>query len=187
MQKATEEKPGTMAAILGLSDEQVREVVSGASSAGVVAAANFNSPIQIVISGEVEAVARASAIAKEMGARRVVPLNVSGAFHSPLMQSAADSLMESLKATRISDLLKPVVANYTADFETSAVEVKDNLSKQITGSVRWVESVRKMLDAGAECFIELGSGNVLAGLIKRIAPEAETVSVGDAASVEGLA
>lgn len=187
MQKAAEEKPGTMAAILGLSAEQVREVVSGASSAGVVAAANFNSPIQIVISGEVEAVARASAIAKEMGARRVVPLNVSGAFHSPLMQSAADSLMESLKATRISDLLKPVVANYTADFETSAVEVKDNLSKQITGSVKWVESVRKMLDAGAECFIELGSGNVLAGLIKRIAPEAETVSVGDAASVEGLA
>lgn len=172
MQDAAESNPGTMAAILGLSPEQVLEVVARAADAGVVTAANFNSPIQTVISGEAGAVARASEIASEMGAKRVVPLNVSGGFHSPLMQSAADSLLEALRGAQINNLQTPVVANYTADFETSAHEVRDNLSKQITGSVRWVESVQKMLDAGAEGFIELGSGNVLAGLIKRIAPEA---------------
>lgn len=175
MQDAAESNPGTMAAILGLSAEQVSEAVARASGAGVVAVANFNSPMQTVISGEAGAIARASEIASEMGARRVVPLNVSGAFHSPLMQSAADSLLEALNAAEINDLKTPVVANYTADFETGAREVRDNLSKQITGSVRWVESVRKMLDAGAEAFIELGPGNVLAGLIKRIAPEASII------------
>jgi [acyl-carrier-protein] S-malonyltransferase len=186
MQDAAELNPGTMAAILGLSSDQVCEVVEKASCAGIVAAANFNSPIQTVISGEAAAVAKASEIASEMGAKRVIPLNVSGAFHSPLMQSAADSLLETLKASDIQNPAVPVVANYTANFETTAAEVRDNLSKQITGSVRWVDSVRKMLDAGAEVFIELGSGNVLAGLIKRIAPETQVISVGDKASVEGL-
>lgn len=173
MQNAADANPGTMAAILGLSPDQVSDVVAKAAEAGVVTAANFNSPIQTVISGEAAAVARASEIASEMGAKRVVPLNVSGAFHSPLMQNAADALLEALNAAEIHDLKTPVVANYTANFESSAAEVRDNLSKQITGSVRWVESIRKMLDAGAEGFIELGSGNVLAGLIRRIAPEAE--------------
>lgn len=177
MQDAAGSNPGTMAAILGLSADQVSEAVERASSAGIVTVANFNSPVQTVISGEAGAIAKASEIASEMGAKRVVPLNVSGAFHSPLMQGAADSLLEALKAAEINDLMTPVVANYTADFETTAVEVRDNLSKQITGSVRWVESVRKMLDAGAEGFIELGSGNVLAGLIKRIAPEAEILDL----------
>lgn len=177
MQDAAETNPGTMAAILGLSPDQVMDVVEKAADAGIVTAANFNSPIQVVISGEVGAVEKASEIAKEMGAKRVVPLNVSGGFHSPLMQKAADSLLEALRAAQISDLQIPVVANYTADFETLHVEVKDNLSKQITGSVRWVESVQKMLDAGADGFIELGSGNVLTGLIKRIAPEAEIVEL----------
>ena len=175
MQEAAQANPGTMAAILGLSPEQVSEAVAKAAGAGVVTAANFNSPIQTVISGEAAAVAKASEIASEMGAKRVVPLNVSGAFHSPLMQNAADAMYEALKAAEIRDLKTPVVTNCTADFETTAAEVRDNLAKQITGTVRWVESVDKMLDAGAEAFVELGSGNVLAGLIKRIAPEAETI------------
>jgi len=178
MQDAADAKPGTMAAILGLSPDQVTDVVAKAADAGIVTAANFNSPIQTVISGETSAVARASEIASEMGAKRVVPLNVSGAFHSPLMQIAADAMYEALLAAEISDLQVPVVANYTADFESTAVEVRGNLAKQITGSVRWVESIRKMLDAGAEAFIELGAGNVLAGLIKRIAPEAEILDLG---------
>lgn len=186
MQDAAQANPGTMAAILGLSADQVCEVVERASCAGVVAAANFNSPIQTVISGEAAAVAKASEIASEMGAKRVVPLNVSGGFHSPLMQGAAESLLEALKASQIDDLTVPVVANYTASFETTAAEIRDNLSKQITGSVRWVESIRKTLDAGAEAFIELGPGNVLAGLIKRIAPDAEIVSVGDREMIERL-
>lgn len=187
MQFAGRSNAGTMAAVLGLSSDQVAEAVSKASDAGIVAVANFNSPVQTVISGELAAVERASQIATEMGAKRVVPLNVSGAFHSPLMQSAADSLLEALKAANMEPPKVPVVANYTADFESTAAEVRDNLAKQITGSVRWVESIRKMLDAGAEAFIELGAGNVLAGMIKRIAPEADIVSVGDKAGFDALA
>lgn len=183
MQKAGSENPGAMAAILGLSPEQVKEVTVKASDAGVVVAANFNSPIQTVISGEADAVKRASEIASEMGAKRVVPLNVSGAFHSPLMQDAADALLNALKNTNINDLNVPVVANYTADFESTADEVRANLANQITGSVRWVESVNKMLDEGAQVFIELGSGSVLVGLIKRIAKDTPVYSVGDQQSV----
>ena len=184
MQQAGEANPGTMAAILGLAPEQVVDVVAKASDAGIVVAANFNSPIQTVISGEADAVKRASEIASEMGAKRVVPLSVSGAFHSPLMNSAADALAGELDKAEIHDPAFPVVANYTADFETSAAEIRTNLASQITGSVRWVESVAKMLDAGAGVFIELGAGNVLAGLVKRIAPEAEVYSVGDRASLD---
>lgn len=186
MQKAAEENPGAMAAILGLSPEQAQEAVSKASGEGVVTAANFNSPIQTVISGEVEAVRKASEIASGMGAKRVVPLNVSGAFHSPLMQGAADALAEVLASAEIRDPAVPVVANCTADFETTAAQVRANLASQITGSVRWVESVKKIVDAGVDVFVELGSGSVLAGLIKRIAPEAEVYSAGDRASIEAL-
>ncbi len=186
MNEAAQANPGTMAAILGLSPEQVGEVVAKASEAGIVVAANFNSPIQTVISGEVDAVKRASEIASEIGAKRVVPLNVSGGFHSPLMQEAADALLEALRATDIKDLSVPVVANYTAQVENEAEEVRINLAKQITGSVCWVESVNTMLDVGAEVFIELGSGSVLAGLVKRIAKDAEVYSVGDKASLEAL-
>ncbi len=186
MQKAAEEHPGTMAAVLGLSPEQVEEVVRKASSAGTIVAANFNSPIQTVVSGEHSAVERASEIAKEMGAKRVVALNVAGAFHSPLMESAAQELARFLESAEIRDAVVPVVANFSAERETSASEIRENLSKQITGSVRWVESVQRMLDAGVEAFIELGAGNVLAGLIKRIAPAAEVHSIGDKASVDAL-
>lgn len=184
MQEAAQANPGTMAAILGLSSEQVMEVVAKASDAGMVVAANFNSPIQTVISGEEAAVKRASEIASESGARRVVPLNVSGAFHSPLMQSAADKLASILGETEISNPVVPVVANFTAEVETDADQIRANLANQITGSVRWVESVSRMLDAGVEIFIELGAGNVLAGLIKRISKDALVYSVGDKASLE---
>ena len=186
MQKAAEANPGAMAAILGLSPDQVKEVVAKAADAGIVTAANFNSPIQTVISGTSAGVAKASEIASGMGAKRVVPLSVSGGFHSPLMQSAADELAGILERAEIVDPAVPVVANVTAGFETSAAEVRANLAAQITGSVRWVESVSVMLDAGAEVFIELGSGNVLAGLIKRMAPDAGVYSVGDKASLDWL-
>jgi len=186
MRDAGLNRPGTMVAILGLSPEQVTEAVEKASDAGIVTAANFNSPVQTVISGKPDAVNRASEIAMEMGAKRVVSLDVSGAFHSPLMQEAADAMFEALRAATIENLAIPVVANYTANFESSRDEVRENLAKQVTGSVRWVESVQRILDAGAEVLIELGAGNVLAGLIKRIAPEAEVYSVTDKASLEAL-
>lgn len=186
MNTAADQNPGAMSAILGLSPEQAEEAVARASDAGVVVAANFNSPIQTVISGESDAVKRAGEIASEMGAKRVVPLAVSGAFHSPLMQDAADAMLEALRAAKITNLSVPVVANYTARCEIEAEEVIVNLSKQITGSVRWVESVNAMLDAEAEVFIELGSGSVIAGLIKRIARDAVVYSVGDKASLEQM-
>jgi len=187
MQKAAEDNPGVMAAILGLSPEQVGEAVGRASDSGIVAAANFNSPVQTVITGQTRAVERASEIAREMGAKRVVPLKVSGAFHSPLMQAAADALSDALSSVDINDLRIPVVANATADFETTADQVRANLANQITFSVRWVESMQKMLDAHTQNFIELGSGTVLAGLVKRIAPGARVYSVGDRASLEAVA
>ncbi len=133
MQKAARDNPGTMAAILGLPPEHIEEIVARAGEAGVVTAANFNSPVQTVISGEADAVRRACEIASEMGARRTLPLNVSGAFHSPLMQSAADSLSEALEMAAISDLSVPVVANYTAEIETTAAEIRANLARQTHG------------------------------------------------------
>ncbi len=186
MQEAAKNNPGEMAAILGASPDQVKDIVAKAQDSGIVVAANFNSPIQTVISGVPDAVRRASELALEAGAKRVIKLNVSGAFHSPLVQSAADAMLETLMNAKINDLTIPVVANYTADFENEAAEVRNNLAKQITGSVRWVESVEKMLDEKAEVFIELGAGNVLGGLIKRIAPNAEVYSVNDSASLAAI-
>ncbi len=187
MQKAAEDNPGVMAAILGLSPEQVGEAVGRASDSGIVAAANLNSPVQTVITGQTRAVERASEIAREMGAKRVVPLKVSGAFHSPLMRAASDALSDALRSVDINDLHIPVVANATADFEITADRVRANLADQITFSVRWAESMQKMLDAHAQIFIELGPGTVLAGLVKRIAPGARVYSVGDRASLEAVA
>ena len=186
MQKAGEDSPGTMAAILGLSPERVGEAVAKARGAGIVTEANFNSPVQTVISGEAGAIRRASELALEMGAKRVVSLNVSGAFHSPLMQSASDALQKVLSEAEIRDPKIPVVANVTAEFETTAAQIRSNLSAQITGSVRWVESVQKMLDAHVQVFIELGPGDVLAGLIKRIAKDANVYSIADKASLEAV-
>jgi len=185
MQKAAESNPGTMAAVLGLSSEQVMEVVAKASDKGIVVAANLNSPIQTVISGDAAGVARASEIASEMGAKRVVTLNVSGAFHSPLMKSAAESLAKILAESEISNPHIPIVANFTADFEKTADQVRESLANQIVGSVRWTQTIQ-LLAESANAFIELGAGNVLAGLNKRIAPDIETFSVSDKASVEAI-
>lgn len=186
MQQAASQNPGTMAAILGLSPEQVKEITQKASEAGIVVAANYNSPIQTVISGSVEGVKKASELASEAGAKRVIPLSVSGGFHSPLMESAAQKLMDVLNTSQIADLSVPVFANITAKAEISAEEIKENLAKQITGSVRWVETIEHILDENAQVFIELGSGNVLNGLIKRIAKDAEVYSIGSAAGFEGI-
>lgn len=187
MQDAADENPGAMAAILGLSPEQVQQVLTQASETGMVDAANFNGPAQIVISGETAAVERAGEIATRMGAKRVVPLNVSGAFHSALMQEAANALVEALRGAQMAKRLAvPVVANYTAGLEWEDEEVRLNLARQITGSVRWTESVRKLLDEGTEVFLEVGPGRVLAGLVRAIAPNANVCSVGDRASVEAL-
>ena len=166
MQKACELKPSTMAAVLGLADEVVENVC--AEVEGVVVCANYNSPGQIVISGEIEAVAAASEKLAAAGARRVVPLKVGGAFHSPCMEPARAELAEAIAATEIHEPVCPVFQNVDAQPHTDPAEIKANLIAQLTAPVRWTQSVRNMVAAGATEFVELGPGKVLQGLVKKI-------------------
>ena len=168
MQKAGERHPGTMAAIIGLSGEDVAQICDLASSMGIVQPANFNSPSQIVISGSVNGVTKAMVLAQEKGARMVVPLVVSGAFHSPLMKSAQQELGEVLNKLKIATAKFPVYANVTAKATKEVDEIRDLLFKQLTFPVRWAETIENMIDDGVTEFYEVGPGKVLAGLIKRI-------------------
>ena len=184
MQKAGEENPGTMAAIVGLDANIVGEVTNKASEVGVVQAANFNSPGQIVISGSVAGVHKAMEIAKERGAKLVKELVVSGAFHSPLMQSAKDKLKEALDAVTINDAKIPVYANVTAKPVQLAAEIRKLLFEQVTNPVRWEETVNNMSADGATTFIEIGPGKVLHGLVKRTVANAEIFGIDKAAEVK---
>ncbi len=158
---------GTMAAVVGLSPEATEELCIEASAAGIVQPANFNSPGQIVISGSVEGVHKAMELAKAKGAKMVKELVVSGAFHSPLMESAREGLKKALDATTFNDARIPVYANVTAEPVTRAAEIRDLLYRQLTMPVRWEQSVRAMVRDGAADFIEVGPGKVLQGLVKR--------------------
>jgi [acyl-carrier-protein] S-malonyltransferase len=171
MQRAGEEQRGTMAAVVGLDAGVVEQVCREASAAGVVQPANFNSPGQTVISGSVDGVRQAMALAKERGAKLVKELVVSGAFHSPLMASARDGLLQALQGVRIADARIPVYANVTAEPVRSAEDIRDLLHRQLTSPVRWEQSVRSMVRDGASRFTEVGPGKVLQGLVKRISPE----------------
>jgi len=174
MQRAGEMQRGTMAAIVGLSAEELGSVCSAASQAGIVQPANFNSPGQTVISGSVPGVRRAMEIARERGAKLVKELVVSGAFHSPLMESARDGLKEALDAARIVDGSLPVYSNVSAEPVTSASDIRELLARQLTSPVRWDESVKNMIRDGAAEFTELGPGKVLQGLVRRIDPGVRT-------------
>ena len=186
MHQAGTKRPGTMAAVLGLETAAVEAACREASANGGVAVpANLNAPEQTVISGDPEAVARAAEGCKARGAKRVVPLKVSGAFHSPLMEPAVDGLREALAGAAFRDPRFPVVANATAQPVRKAPEAMRLLVEQLTAPVRWVECMRAAaaLAPGAT-FVEVGPGNVLAGLLKRIVPEAGTVTLGTADEVE---
>ncbi len=167
MQKACEAAPGAMAAILALSAEKVEEVCAGVS--GTVAAANYNCDGQIVISGEKAAVEEACVRMKEAGARRALPLPVGGAFHSPLMEPARAELAEGIEKALFQQPICPVYQNVTAKPSTDPQEIKANLLSQLTSPVRWTQSIRNMLEDGAGHFIELGPGQVLQGLVSKIA------------------
>lgn len=171
MQKCCEKVPGTMAAIIGLPDAEVERICSEISD--VVVPANYNSPGQVVISGKLEAVLAACEKSKEAGAKRALPLSVGGAFHSPLMEPAAVELAKAIASTPISAPRCPVFQNVSAKGESDPAVIKDNLLKQLTSPVRWTESVRGMLSAGADSFLELGPGSVLQGLVKRISAAEE--------------
>ena len=169
MQKACEAAPSTMAAIIGLPDEQVVEICKQVSTEdNVVVAANLNCPGQVVISGNIAAVNEACVKMKEAGAKRALPLKVGGAFHSPLMQPAKDELQEAIENTEIKAPKCPVYQNVDAKPHTDPAEIKANLIAQLTSSVRWTESVQNMIADGADDFTECGPGKALQGMISRI-------------------
>ena len=169
MQKACEINSGTMAAIIGLPDEKVEEICASVSSEGdIVVAANYNCPGQLVISGNVNAVNVAGEKLKEAGAKRALPLKVSGAFHSPLMQPAKDELQAAIEKTTFKTPKCPVYQNVDAKPHTDAEEIKLNLIAQLTSPVRWTASVQTMIHDGADDFTECGPGKALQGMIGRI-------------------
>jgi [acyl-carrier-protein] S-malonyltransferase len=185
MAEAASAAPGTMAAVIGLPAEEVERLC--AEDGGVVVAANFNTPEQTVISGEPEAVARVGAAARERGAKRVVPLAVSGAFHSPLMAPAAEKMRAVLQDAAVGTPSIPVVPNVTGEPTSDPEEIKKLLAAQITSPVQWVKSVNRMWECGVRTFVEFGPGQVLSGMVKRIQPSAVALSVSDAKSLEEAA
>jgi [acyl-carrier-protein] S-malonyltransferase len=178
MQKACEAAPSTMAAIIGLSDEDVEKICAEVSTPGnVVVPANYNNPGQLVISGNNEAVAEACEALKAAGAKRALPLPVGGAFHSPLMQPAKDELQAAIEATEFSNPRIPVYQNVDAKAHTDANEIKQNLIAQLTAPVKWTYEVQAMLAAGATDFVECGPGKALQGMIAKIAKDVEGVTI----------
>ena len=173
MQKACEAAPSTMAAIIGIDDDKVTEICQQVSNEGigVVVPANFNCPGQLVISGNVEAINEACARIKAAGAKRALPLNVGGAFHSPLMQPAKDELQKAIELTEVKTPKCPVYQNVDGKPHTDPVEIKQNLIAQLTSSVRWTQCVQNMIADGADDFTECGPGKALRGMIARINKE----------------
>ncbi|MDA0935877.1 MAG: ACP S-malonyltransferase [Bacteroidetes bacterium] len=169
MQKACDHTQGTMAAVLGLEDDKVEEICE--QTTGLVVAANYNCPGQLVISGAIDAVEAACETLKAEGARRALILPVNGAFHSPLMDPAKQELAQAIDATSFSDPICPVYQNTTAMGVTDSIEIQKNLIAQLTAPVRWTQSIQAMIDEGVSEFMELGPGKVLQGLVKKISPE----------------
>lgn len=174
MQKACEITPSTMAAVLNLDDKIVEDIC--ASIDGVVVAANYNCPGQLVISGEYKAVELACEKMKEAGAKRALILPVGGAFHSPMMEPAREELAAAIEATIFATPTCPVYQNVTANAVSDASEIKKNLISQLTGAVKWTQSVQQMIADGATSFTEVGPGKVLIGLVNKINKDVETIS-----------
>ena len=174
MQEACDNVPGTMAAILGLPDEKVEEICQTVE--GVVLPANYNCPGQLVISGEISAVEEACVKMKEAGAKRALVLPVSGAFHSPLMQSAQDRLARAIEHTNFATATIPVYQNTITRAVTNPEEIKQNLVAQLTGAVKWTQSIQNMIADGGTHFVEVGPGKTLQGLIKKINGQVEVSS-----------
>ncbi len=185
MQMACESsKQGGMSAILGLSEEKIKEALKEASSKGLVSIANYNEPNQIVITGEIDAVNYANELIKEAGAKRVVPLAVSGGFHSKLMESATEGFKDFVASLELNDAKIPVVTNVDAELTTKADDFRRKMPEQISSSVYWTQSIQKLLTLGVDTFIELGNGKVLSGLNRKICPaEVKTYNVFDKESL----
>lgn len=172
MQKACDIAPSTMAAVLGLDDETVDEICKLITDE-IVVAANYNCPGQLVISGSHKGIELASEKLKEAGAKRVLPLKVGGAFHSPFMEPAREELARAIEETAFNNPICPIYQNYTAKNATDATDIKKNLILQLTGSVQWTKSVQNMVSDGATVFYEVGPGSALTGMIKKINTEVQ--------------
>lgn len=174
MQKACELQPSTMAAILGLADEVVEEICAGIDA--VVVPANYNCPGQLVISGSIEGIDEACEKLTAAGAKRALKLNVGGAFHSPLMEPAKVELQAAIEATNIASPICPIYQNVNAQPTTDTAVIKQNLIAQLTGAVRWTQTATNMIADGGNDFVEVGPGNVLQGLVKKVSREVQTSS-----------
>ena len=184
MEKACIQRPGTMAAIMGLKADQAEAICNQASAEGVVIPANYNSAIQIAISGEIVGVEKAVELAREAKAKRAMILEVGGAFHSPLMQYAADRMKETLAMIEFGTAKCAIVANVTAEPVESSETIQDLLVKQITAPVKWMQSVEKMYELGVRRFIEIGPGKVLSGLVRKTLTGVEVKNVGTFEEIE---
>ncbi len=176
---------GSMAAVLNATDEQIKEALEKANKDGYVDVANYNSPVQVVITGEVEAVKKACEHLQELGVKRVIPLAVSGAFHSMLMKNASEKFAEFIQDMDIKNAQIPVITNVDAEITTE--NFKPKMSKQICSSVFWTQTIQKMIENGVEIFVELGNGKVLSGLNKKISSDIITYNVYDKATCEEVA
>jgi [acyl-carrier-protein] S-malonyltransferase len=168
MKAAGQAKPGSMMAILGLTGDQVQEICQAASSKGICAAVNFNSPEQTVIAGEVPALEEVARLAPARGAKRVIPLNVSGAFHSPLMAEAAQGMRDILRKTTFKNALMPLAMNVDGELHTQGEDIRRQLELQLDHSVQWVKIIQTLKTSGVTRFVECGAGRVLSGLLRRI-------------------
>ena len=176
---------GSMAAVLNATDEQIKEALEKANKDGYVDVANYNSPVQVVITGEVEAVKKACEYLQELGVKRVIPLAVSGAFHSMLMKNASEKFAEFIQDMDIKNAQIPVITNVDAEITTE--NFKPKMSKQICSSVFWTQTIQKMIENGVEIFVELGNGKVLSGLNRKISSDIITYNVYDKATCEEVA
>jgi len=183
MQEAVPVGVGTMAAIIGLDSEAVKECCKKASSEGIVEPANFNCPGQITVAGEVKAVEKALEIAKEMGAKRAMLLAVSAPFHCSMLKPAGDKLAAELERVTLGDMQIPVVTNVTAEYIIDKDKVKDLLIRQVSSSVLFEDSIRNMIEDGVDTFVEIGPGKVLSGFVKKINKEMKTLNVEDIESL----
>lgn len=185
MDEATKLKKGTMSAVLGLDTDKIQQCLNQVQNLGVAQIANYNDPTQTVITGEEAAILKANELIKEAGARKVIPLAVSGGFHSALMQSASEGFSEFVKNLNLNDALIPVVTNVDAKITTAKEDFRMKMPQQISSSVYWVQTIQLMLKEGVDTFIELGNGKVLAGLNRKICPaEIKTYNVYDSQSLK---
>jgi len=177
---------GSMLAIIGLEEDEISKMCEKINDIGIVEIANHNSPTQIVVSGEIKALEKLSLIAKEKGARMAIPLKVSAPFHSSFMEAAKEKLARYLENVKIDNPKIPIICNVSADYINNKEEVRTALIKQMTHPVRWVDSIKKMSTEGINCFIEVGPGKVLKGLIKQIVPKSEVYNVFDSNSLQNV-